>query len=158
MKTGIGLFWIGVGAILAFAVTTNTSVFNLHVAGYVIMLIGILGLVTPRRGYEWLGRRLYVRRTRRWPGGRVEESTYPPYVLRNPGTANAQADIPDVPSIEPDPEIAEWMKPGGQHGSDWPPHRTARRGTNGKERDTDSRRKKEKVPGDTEIIEDIYEE
>jgi hypothetical protein len=157
MKTGIGLFWIGVGAILAFAVTTNTSVFDLHVAGYVIMLIGILGLVIPRRGYEWLGRRLYVRRTRRWPGGRVEESTYPPYVLRNPGMANTRADIPDAPSIEPDPQIAEWMKPGGQRGSDWPPAPAARRRADGKERGTDSG-KKEKVPADTEIIEDIYEE
>jgi len=30
MKTGMGLALIAVGAILAFAVTTNTSVFNLH--------------------------------------------------------------------------------------------------------------------------------
>jgi hypothetical protein len=32
MKTGMGLALIAVGAILAFAVTTNTSVFNLHTA------------------------------------------------------------------------------------------------------------------------------
>ena len=50
MRTGAGLLLIGVGAILAFAVTTNTSVFNLHTAsGYVIMLIGILGIVLPGR-------------------------------------------------------------------------------------------------------------
>ena len=42
MKTGMGLVLIGIGAILAFAVTTNTSVFNLHTAGYVIMIIGII--------------------------------------------------------------------------------------------------------------------
>src|SRR5258707_345555 len=65
MKSGICLFWIAVGAILTFAVTTNTSVFNLHVAGFVIMVIGIIGLVTPKRGYEWLGRHVYGTRTRK---------------------------------------------------------------------------------------------
>src|SRR5258708_38846339 len=114
MKSGICLFWIAVGAILTFAVTTNTSVFNLHVAGFVIMVIGIIGLVTPRRGYEWLGRGVYVKRYRPAGGGTgVEETSYPPYVLRNPGTANAQADIPDTPSIEPDPKVGMWQGPRG---------------------------------------------
>ena len=111
MKSGICLFWIAVGAILTFAVTANTSVFNLHVAGFVIMVIGIIGLVTPKRGLQRLGRRVYVKRTRQGPVSRVEETAYPPYVLRNPGTANAQADIPDRPSLEPDPEVARWQDP-----------------------------------------------
>ena len=41
MKTGVGLALIAVGAILAFAVTTNTSVFNLHTAGWVLIIIGL---------------------------------------------------------------------------------------------------------------------
>ena len=113
MKSGICLFWIAVGAIFTFAVTANTSVFNLHVAGFVVMVIGIIGLVTPRRGYEWLGRRVVVRRTRHGGTTRLEEKSYPPYVLRNPGTANAQADIPDRPSLEPDPEVARWQERPG---------------------------------------------
>ena len=156
MKTGIGLFWIGVGAILAFAVTANTSVFNLHVAGYVIMLIGILGLVVPRRGYEWLGRRLYVRRTRRWPGGRVEESTYPPYVLQNPGTANAKADIPDVPSLEPDPEVARMQKHAATPAEEMATHRATIHGAD--RLDEMAPETKEKIPRDTEVVEDVYEE
>ena len=44
MKTGVGLALIAVGAILAFAVTTNTSVFNLHTAGWVLIIIGLRGL------------------------------------------------------------------------------------------------------------------
>ena len=40
MKTGVGLALIAVGAILAFAVTANTSVFNLHTAGWVLIIIG----------------------------------------------------------------------------------------------------------------------
>ena len=51
MKTGMGLAIIAVGAILAFAVTTNTSVLNLHTVGWVLMVIGILGMAIPRRGY-----------------------------------------------------------------------------------------------------------
>ncbi len=94
MKTGMGLALIGIGAILAFAVTTNTSVFNLHTAGYVIMIIGILGIAIPRRGYGWVGRRLFVRQARWRPGARVEEITYPAYVNRNPANTRVQAGLP----------------------------------------------------------------
>ena len=64
MKTGMGLALIAVGAILAFAVTTNTSVFNLHTAGWVLIIIGVIGIAIPRRGYGWVGRRLFVRQAR----------------------------------------------------------------------------------------------
>src|SRR5579862_6419106 len=94
MKTGVGLALIGVGAILAFAVTTNTSVFNLHTAGYVLMVIGILGLAVPRRGYGWVGRRLFVRQARGRPGRNVEEVVYPTYVNRNPANTRVQAGLP----------------------------------------------------------------
>ena len=167
MKSGICLFWIAVGAILTFAVTANTSVFNLHVAGFVIMVIGIIGLVTPKRTYERLGRRVYVKRTRQMPGARVEEASYPPYVLRNPGTANAEADIPDRPSLEPDPEVARWQDPAGspplgrwQEPADTPAEEMAthRATVHGAERINDTPPEtKEKVP-DTEVIEDVYEE
>jgi hypothetical protein len=157
MKTGIGLFWIAVGAILTFAVRANMSVFNLHIAGFVIMVIGITGLVTPKRGYEWLGRRVYVKRYRRTPsGGRIEERPYPPYVLRNPGTANAKADIPDRPSLEPNYESAK----GQQHTKTPEDQMSSGRATlHGADRMNDmASGTKEKVPRDTEVIEDVYEE
>jgi hypothetical protein len=156
MKSGICLFWIAVGAILTFAVTANTSVFNLHVAGFVIMVIGIIGLVTPKRGYEWLGRRVYVKRTRRGPVSRVEERAYPSYVLRNPGTANAQADIPDRPSLEPDPEVARWQEPAGTPDEEMATQRATSHGAD-RHNDTDPE-PRERVPSDTEVIEDVYEE
>ena len=65
MKTGVGLALIAVGAILAFAVTTNTSVFNLHTAGWVLIIIGLVGIAIPRSGY---GR--YHTRSRRRPAWR----------------------------------------------------------------------------------------
>lgn len=157
MKSGICLFWIAVGAILTFAVTANTSVFNLHIAGFVIMVIGIVGLVTPKRGYEWLGRRVYVKRYRRGAaGGRVEETTYPPYVLRNPGTANAEADIPDTPSIEPDRNVGLWQAPAATPTEEMATERATIHGADRvNDLDPDP---KEKVPQDTEVIEDVYEE
>lgn len=100
MRTGVGLGFICVGAILAFAVTANTSVFNIHTAGWVIMIIGIIGLFIPRRTYGWLGRRMVVRRTRGYPGsGLVEELAVPPYLARNPGTQRIEAGLPSSPTL-----------------------------------------------------------
>jgi hypothetical protein len=56
MKTGPALALIAVGAILAFAVHAHLRFFNFQIAGWVIMLTGIAGLVIPRRGYSWLRR------------------------------------------------------------------------------------------------------
>jgi uncharacterized protein DUF6458 len=94
MKTGVGLALVAVGAILAFAVTTNTSVFNLHTAGWVLIIIGIIGITIPRRGYGWVGRRVFTRQTRFRRGARVEEITYPTYVNRNPANTRVQAGLP----------------------------------------------------------------
>ena len=138
MKTGMGLAIIAVGAILAFAVTTNTSVFNLHTAGWVLMVIGILGIAIPRRGYGWVGRRLFVRQARWRPSGRVEEVTYPTYVNRNPANTRVQAGLP-VPGALGSPEAAH--------------HIDAAPGTRDLSTESTGPR-----PGETEVIEDIYEE
>jgi hypothetical protein len=115
MRTGTGLTLLAIGAILAFAVTTNTSVFNLHIAGFVLMLTGVAALVIPRRSYTWLNRRLVQRRTRRGPNGTLvetQETSYPPYVVTNPGIEAQQADLPTAPSLEPDPTVRTVMTPG----------------------------------------------
>jgi len=105
MKTGVGLALVAIGAILAFAVTTNTSVFNLHTAGWVLIIIGIVGIAIPRRGYGWVGRRVLTRQTRWRPGARVEEVTYPTYVNRNPANTRVQAGLP-APGAPGSPEAA----------------------------------------------------
>jgi hypothetical protein len=141
MRTGIALGFICLGAILAFAVTGNTSVFNIHTAGWVIMLVGLVGLFLPRRNRAWLGRRVVVRRTRSYPSGpdgSVEEIPAPPYVARNPGTARIEAGLPARPTLltEPDPiEDAENQAPAATQPTTATP-RTAPQ---------------------TEIIEDLYE-
>ena len=134
MKTGMGLVLIGIGAILAFAVTTNTSVFNLHTAGYVIMIIGILGIAIPRRGYGWVGRRLFVRQARWRPRRRVEEVSYPAYVNRNPANTRVQASLP-APGALGSPEAASHIETTRDLSAE----------TTGSH------------PGETEIVEDVYE-
>jgi hypothetical protein len=145
MRTGAGLALICVGAILAFAVTANTSVFNVHTAGWVLMIVGLAGLFIPRRTYGWLGRRLLVRRTRAWPGAgpdaspgtmpgeRVEEIPVPPYLARNPGTSRARAGLPPTPTLL-DPRYSDPVESGSR----------------------DSARRSQ-TPEDTEVIEDLYE-
>ena len=129
MKTGAGLALIAVGAILAFAVRANTSFFNLNIAGWVLMIIGLIGILLPRSGYNWLGRRLMVRRS--YPTGRVEQVPVPPYAARNPGTAALQAGQPSRPTLL-DQDIIEPSEPPASAGG--------------------------RPVASTEVIEDLYEQ
>jgi len=136
MRTGVGLALIAVGAILAFAVTTNTSVFNLHTAGWVLIIVGIIGIAIPRRGYGWVGRRVFTRQTRWRRGAGVEEVTYPAYVNRNPANTRVQAGLP---------------APGALGGPEAASHVEASSGA--RDLTTGARPTRE-----TEVIEDVYEE
>ncbi len=111
MKIGSSLALICVGAILAFAVTANTSVFNLHTAGWVLILIGVIGLVLPGRTAGWLGRRVLVRRT--YPGRRVERAPVQSYVARTPDTAVARPGLPSRPTLlDQEDDVVEDAGPG----------------------------------------------
>jgi hypothetical protein len=140
MKLGSSLALICFGAILAFAVTANTSFFNLHTAGWVLMLIGVIGLLLPNRTAGWLGRRLLVRRS--YPSRRVERIPAR-YVTRNPGTSALQAGLPSRPTLldQEDDLIEETEVPGYEviQGPETPGYRPAAAQT-------------------TEVIEDIYEQ
>jgi hypothetical protein len=121
MRTATGLTLLAIGAILAFAVRVTTSVFDPHIAGYVIMLTGLAGLLIPRRSYAWLNRRRVQRRTSSWPTGTVVETTetiVPPYVYTNPGSQPESSGLPTVPSIPPDPHVAATMTPGTDEARD----------------------------------------
>ena len=136
MKTGAGLALIAVGAILAFAVTTNTSVFNLHTAGWVLIIVGIIGIAIPRRSYGWVGRRVRTQRTHWRPNAGVEDVTYPAYVNRNPASTRVQAGLP-APGALGSPEAASHIDAGS--------------GT----RDLTA---EVRPVRETEVIEDVYEE
>jgi hypothetical protein len=60
MKTATSLTLLAIGAILAFAVTAHPSFFSFRIAGWVLMVIGAVGAVLPRRGNSWLRRRVVL--------------------------------------------------------------------------------------------------
>jgi hypothetical protein len=90
----MGLLVIAIGAILAFAVTGNLSWLNVHTTGFVLMVIGVLGLVLPRGSYGWLSTR--VIRRRRYPPVRVTDTTYPGGPTTRPVRAVLGAREPDA--------------------------------------------------------------
>ena len=45
MTIGAALFTIAVGAVLAFAVTTEVAGIDLQIVGYILLAVGVLGLV-----------------------------------------------------------------------------------------------------------------
>jgi hypothetical protein len=129
MKTGSSLALICVGAILAFAVTATPSFFNLHTAGWVIMLIGLIGLVIFNRNAAWLGRRTVIRRS--YPSGRVERIPVQPYA-----TATLPKGLPSRPTLlDQEDDLVEGGGPSGQAQPQPGPH-----------------------GGTTEVIEDVYEQ
>jgi hypothetical protein len=135
MKTGTGLAVIAIGAILAFAVTANTSVFNLHTAGWVLMIVGVIGLAVPRSGYAWVGRRLFVRQARWRPGRRVQEEViYPTQVNHNPANTRVQHGLP-APGPVGSREASDHIETRDLSTDPAGPH-----------------------SGQTEVVEDIYEE
>lgn len=113
MKTATGLALVAVGAILAFAVTGHPGWLNVQAAGWVLMLVGLAGMFIPRRGYDWLRRRMAVRR----PAARravVTSNGLAGSGLASTGTAlppgtvvltPEQAEEVQAGALEPEPEI-----------------------------------------------------
>ncbi|HEX6452092.1 MAG TPA: DUF6458 family protein [Trebonia sp.] len=137
MRTGAGLALICVGAILAFAVTAHASVINVQAVGWILMLTGLIGLLMPRRAYGWLGRRMLVRRTRSWPGA-------------GPGADSGTSTVPvdRVEEIPVPPYLSH--NPGTSRArAGLPPKPTLQREPYPPGPDAE---------GDSEVIEDLYEQ
>jgi hypothetical protein len=140
MRTATGLTVIAVGAILAFAVTTNTSVFNLHIAGWVLIVVGLVGILVPQKGYGWLRRRLVLRSGPRGPViSRVDETHYPRSIVRYPDSTPTEEEVP----------VARVWRPAGWRTMYDPLRRRGR---------TETIVRGPMAPGDTETIEEFSEE
>jgi Domain of unknown function (DUF6458) len=129
MKTGAGLALIAVGAILAFAVRATPSWLNLHTVGWVLMLVGLVGLVLPKRTYGWLGRRIQTRRT--YPATRVQPTQY----TTRPASGSIEAGTRPQPTFVDQDDVIDGTTLNGEPQV---VHRT--------------------VNGQTEVIEDVYEQ
>ena len=66
MGFGVGLILTAVGAILAWAVTATTSGVNVHTVGYILLVVGIVGMLislvfwSSWAGPGYLSRRTYI--------------------------------------------------------------------------------------------------
>jgi hypothetical protein len=117
MKIATGLTLVGIGAILAFAVRVSPPGLNINIAGWVIMLTGVAGVLIRLirvRASGWVRRRAVVRKGASAPvASEVEidvsgEVPYPEYVLRDPA-AVASAILRDAElngAAEDDPQAA----------------------------------------------------
>ena len=99
MKTGPALALTAAGAILTFAVHAHLRFFSFQIAGWVIMLTGIAGLVIPRRGHSWLRRVTRRPRAAAGPGGGGR--------LPIGWTFRRRPSAAVVPSPPPDPVLEE---------------------------------------------------
>jgi hypothetical protein len=45
MGIGVSLILIAVGAVLAFAIHATTSGFNIHTVGYILLAVGVVGIL-----------------------------------------------------------------------------------------------------------------
>ena len=64
MGFGVGLILTAVGAILAWAVTSSPNGVNIHTVGYILLVIGILGMLVSLVFWSsWAGPGYFSRRT-----------------------------------------------------------------------------------------------
>ncbi|HEU5277919.1 MAG TPA: DUF6458 family protein [Gaiellaceae bacterium] len=67
MGLGVGIFLIAVGAILAFAVNSTSGAVDIHTVGWILMGVGLLGILISLLYWQswggpgyWSRRRTYV--------------------------------------------------------------------------------------------------
>jgi predicted anti-sigma-YlaC factor YlaD len=74
MGLGVGIFLAAVGAVLAFAVNTHVSGVNIHTIGWILLIVGIVGIVLSMIFWSsWAGPGYFGRRRTTYvdegPGG-----------------------------------------------------------------------------------------
>jgi uncharacterized membrane protein YGL010W len=63
MGLGVGLLLSAVGAVLAFAVNTTVSGVNIHTIGWILLIVGIVGILLSLVFWSsWAGPGYYSRR------------------------------------------------------------------------------------------------
>ena len=76
MGLGVGIFLAAAGAVLAFAVNTSPSGVNVHTIGWILLIVGIVGIVLSMIFWSsWAGPGYWTRRR----GAYVEDAPPPPY-------------------------------------------------------------------------------
>jgi len=64
MGFGVGMILTAAGAILAWAVTSSPNGVNIHTVGYILLVVGILGMLVSLVFWSsWAGPGYFARRT-----------------------------------------------------------------------------------------------
>jgi hypothetical protein len=70
MGLGVGIFLAAAGAVLAFAVTGHTNGVNIHAVGWILLIVGIVGIALSMIFWSsWAGPGY-------WTGDRRRRTTY----------------------------------------------------------------------------------
>ncbi len=65
MGLGIGILLAAVGAVLAFAVSATTSGVNIHAVGWILLIVGIIGILLSMIFWSsWAGPGYFTERRR----------------------------------------------------------------------------------------------
>jgi hypothetical protein len=109
----IGLSALAAGAILTFAVSARVPGINLRIAGVIIMLTAIAGLVAPTEAGAWLRRRarLHVPHGVAHERGESafdepEDAGYPAFLLQDPAVLAAEV-LKSTAAVSPAGESGE---------------------------------------------------
>ncbi len=70
MGFGVSLLLIAVGAVLAFAVKADVTGLNIHTIGWIVLVVGVVGLVLSIIFWSsWAGPGYFTRRRAYYEGG-----------------------------------------------------------------------------------------
>ena len=81
MKSTTGLTLAAVGAILAFAEHGHPPGLNINAVGWVLLLVGIIGIFLPPGWHRWLRHRLIMRDGSYGPAYDVSDTEYNPQLM-----------------------------------------------------------------------------
>ena len=77
MGIGVGIFLTALGAILAFAVSADVSGVNIHTVGWILMIVGIAGVVLSLIFWSsWAGPGYFSSRRRAYDGPPPDDPYY----------------------------------------------------------------------------------
>jgi hypothetical protein len=91
-----GLIMLAAGAILVFAVSARVPGINLWLAGLILIVTGLIGLIAPSGAAAWVRRRVLSRGAAAGPDlgapatGEADDVGYPAYLLQDPAVLAAE--------------------------------------------------------------------
>jgi hypothetical protein len=123
MRAAAGLALLAAGAILTFAVTARVPGINLHVAGVIIIVTGIIALIPPAWFAGLLHRGPAAGQQPDLPPGPAmedpDEAVYPAYLLQDPAVLAAEVlngARAAQPAEPPSPRVLRSVARDGQDG------------------------------------------